>query len=100
MRYLIHNRDKSGTVRSYVRRYKRTVRIHAPEGAPEFKREYQAALKRLDNFKPGSDLRKPRRGPAENTLGWLALKYYHLPNSPGSTRNRSRHARPSSNPAC
>jgi integrase len=75
MRHLIHNRDKHGTVRTYVRRYKRTVRIKAPEGTPDFKREYQAALKRVDNFKPGAE-RKPRLGPAENTLGWLVLKYY------------------------
>jgi integrase len=75
MRHLIHNRDKSGTVRTYVRRYKRTVRIKAPEGTPEFKREYHAALTRLDNFKP-SPQEKKRRGPAEGTLGWLVLKYY------------------------
>lgn len=73
LKYLSQEPDRYGTVRLYVRRYGRKIRIREVPGSPAFLKAYQKALAELgrDEAKP-----EPLTEAAAGSVAQLALAYF------------------------
>jgi integrase len=89
VKYLMRDSDRHGTARVYARMNGRKVRLYAPEGTPDFAREYLAAIERLEKPAPKAT---GRREIVPGTLAWLGVQYFasarFLALDPASQRNR------------
>jgi integrase len=73
VKYLMRDQDRHGTPRLYLRMNGRKIRLHAPEGTPDFAREYLAAVEKLERPAPKVE---GRREIAPGTLAWLGVQYF------------------------
>ena len=74
LKYLVKDTDRHGTVRVYVRKHGRKVRIRDLASVEEFMAAYRAALELRDTVSPSSST-----APAPGSLRWLVQAYYGCP---------------------
>ncbi len=74
LKYLVSDTDRHGTIRVYVRRHGRKVRIRELATVEEFMAAYRAALEPRATVEPG----KPTAA-APGSLRWLVTSYYGSP---------------------
>src|SRR5436190_21287049 len=85
--YVITDRDRHGTPRTYGRRYGCSIRIREAKGTPAVVRAVANALERLE--RPTTP-RTGIKGPTRDTFGWLAAHYTASPEFNGLNRISQR----------
>jgi integrase len=72
--YIFEDKDRHGTVRVYVRKFGRKIRMRETAGTSEFLKAYSEALDALNAAAGAVTAESPGKATA-GTLGWLAARY-------------------------